>query len=151
MESSGADELVREAVEGCDPAAAEIAYEDGIAELAEITRGPDHTPGSVEPIAVLEVPDVPAGWSEQFDETEPGATGGIVPERVLLGVSNEKCSAYVLNVKGGKAFGNLLRVKSVLAKLDAMEIRVIDFDPGGTAVGDIEEPVPAISAEVMPL
>jgi hypothetical protein len=51
------------------------------------------------------MPDVPAGWSEEFDETEPGATDGIVLERVLLGVGNEKCSAYVLNVKRGKAVG----------------------------------------------
>lgn len=133
---------MREAVAGRDPAAAEVAYQDRVAELAEIAGGPDHTPGSAEPIAVLEVPDVGAGWSEEFDETEPSATDRIVPERVLLRVSDEKCSAYVLNVKRGKAVGNLLRVKSFLVKLDAMEIRVIDFDSGEPEVRDIEEPLP---------
>lgn len=48
----------------------------------------------------------------------------------------------MLNVKRGKAVGNLLRVKSVLVKLDAMEIRVIDFDSGEAEVRDIEEPLP---------
>src|SRR5438552_14851987 len=39
-----ADEFVREAVERGNLAAAEIAYENGIAELAKVACGPDNSP-----------------------------------------------------------------------------------------------------------
>ena len=65
-----ADEFVGEAVERSNPAAAEVAYENDVAELAKIASGPHHAPGSVEPVAVLEVADMPAGGSEELDETE---------------------------------------------------------------------------------
>src|SRR5260370_18357557 len=47
-----ADEFVGEAIECGNPAATEIADEDGIAELAKIARGPYGAPGSIEPIAI---------------------------------------------------------------------------------------------------
>src|ERR1035437_9668992 len=62
-----AKELVGKAVEGGDPAAAEIADEDGVAELAEITRSPDDSPRRVEPGTVFEVPDMLARGSENFN------------------------------------------------------------------------------------
>ncbi len=56
--------FVGEAVECGDPSAAKIANQDGIAEFAEIARGPHDSPGSIEPIAMLEVPDVLAARGE---------------------------------------------------------------------------------------
>jgi len=39
-----ADEFMREAVECSDPSAAEVAHENGVAELAEIASGPPQHP-----------------------------------------------------------------------------------------------------------
>src|SRR5438552_2288801 len=61
-----ADEFVGEAIERGNLAAAEIAYENGVAELAEIARGPDNSPRRIEPGTMLEVADVPAGGCEEF-------------------------------------------------------------------------------------
>src|SRR5271165_1606035 len=61
-----AEELVIEAVEGGNPATAEVAHEDGIAEDAEVARRPDHSPRGIQPIAVLQVADVFAGGGEDF-------------------------------------------------------------------------------------
>ena len=62
-------EFVSKAVECGDPTAAEIAYQNGIAEFAEIASGPHHAPRRVEPVAMREVADVPALGSEDFDES----------------------------------------------------------------------------------
>src|SRR5260370_9176656 len=105
-----ADEFVGEAVECGDPAATEIADEDGVAELAEIARGPHGAPGSVEPIAMLEVADVLAAWREQLDEAEASAADGVVPRGVLLGIGDEERSAVVLQVEGRETPGGAFSI-----------------------------------------
>src|ERR1700690_4241051 len=62
------DELVRKAVIGRDPAAAEVANQNRVAELAEVSRCPHHSPWRIQPRAMLKVTDVFAGWGEDFDE-----------------------------------------------------------------------------------
>src|SRR5580704_9496225 len=47
-------------IEGGNIVAPEVANQDGVAELAETRRGPDNSPGSVKPIAVLEPLQQPA-------------------------------------------------------------------------------------------
>src|SRR5260370_30495572 len=84
-----ADELVGEAVERRDPSAAEIADENGVAELAKIARGPYDTPGSVEPVAVLEAADGLAGGRERPYEAKAMTAAGVVAQSVLLGVGNK--------------------------------------------------------------
>src|SRR5207237_6840033 len=91
-----ADEFVREAVERGNLAAAEIAYENGVAELAEIARGPDNSPRRIEPGTMLEVADVPAGGCEELDEAEAVTGNVIVAGGVLLRVSVAERSAAVM-------------------------------------------------------
>ena len=105
-------ELVRETVECRDPAAAEIADENRVAELAEITSGPHHAPRRVEPVAMLEVADVSAPGSKDFDESEPGAGDVIVFWSVLLGIGDEDAAADVLNVEGREALPVAVRSQS---------------------------------------
>ncbi len=99
------DEFMREAVERSDPAAAEIADENGVAELAKITRGPNDAPRGVEPVAVLEVADVLALGGKEFDEPETSAADRVMPGSVLLGVSDKESPADVLDGQnhGGRA------------------------------------------------
>ena len=92
-----ADEFLGEAVEGGNPAAAEIAHEDGVAELAEVARSPDDSPGSVEPVAVFEATLELTGGTEDIDETEAGATDGVVAGTILLSVGDEQAAADVLS------------------------------------------------------
>src|SRR5260370_28712200 len=137
-----ADELVGEAVERRDPSAAEIADENGVADLAKIARGPYDPPGSVEPVAVLEVADVLAGGCEQFDEAKAIAADGIVAESVLFSVGDEECAAYVLHVEGSEAARESFVFEGVFAGAHALEVRVVDFNFAGTDIRDIEESLP---------
>src|SRR5260370_4877667 len=150
-----ADEFVGEAIECGNPAATEIADEDGIAELAKIARGPYGAPGSVEPIAMLEVADVLAAWREQLDEAEAIAADGVVPRGVLLGIGDEERAADVLNVEGRETAGDAFRttivalaitvavgIEGIFADVHALEVRVVDLDLGGAEIGDVEEAVP---------
>src|SRR5438270_13774325 len=57
------EEFVGEAIERRDPSAAEVSYQDRIAELAEVTRSPDDSPRRIKPRAMLQVSDVLAGGS----------------------------------------------------------------------------------------
>src|SRR5260370_35903251 len=97
-----ADELVGEAVERRDPSAAEIADENGVAELAKIARGPYDTPGSVEPVAVLEVADVLAGGCEQFDEAKSIAADWVVAEGRPFRPGHEERASHVLPAEGSE-------------------------------------------------
>ena len=147
-----ADELVGEAIEGGDPAAAEIADEDGVAEDAEITRRPDNAPGGIEPGAVIEVGDVFAGGCEDFDKTISGTGDIVVTSGILLGVGDEQRASDVLNVEWGEAWGNALgaiavvgivvaivaRVKSFGEEAHAIKIGVVDFHTAGAEIGGIE-------------
>src|SRR5258708_3192996 len=150
-----ADEFVGEAVECGDPAATEIADEDGVAELAEIARGPHGAPGSVEPIAMLEVADVLAAWREQLDEAEAIAADGVVPRGVLLGIGDEERASNVLNVEGSETAGDAfctmivaaaitvaVGIEGIFAEVHALEVGVVDLDFGGAEIGDVEEAVP---------
>jgi hypothetical protein len=134
-----ADEFLGEAVEGGDPAAAEIADENGVAELAEVARSPDDSPGSVEPVAVLEATLECTGGAEDSDETEAGAGDGIVPGSILLSVSDEQAAADVLDIEGREAGGNSLVVEGGFVERYALKIRVVDLDLGAAEIGDVEE------------
>ena len=63
-------EFVGESVKGGDPTTAEVANQNGIAKLTEITRGPNNSPGRIEPRTMLEMADVLAGWREEFNEAK---------------------------------------------------------------------------------
>src|SRR5262249_51243531 len=135
-------ELLGETVKGGDPPAAEIAYENGITELAEVTRSPDNSPGRVEPIAMFQaILKFPFG-TENVDETEAGTTDGIVAGSILLGVSNKQAAAYVLDIKGSEASGNAVAVERVGIELYAVETGVVNLDRGIAEIGDIKESIP---------
>src|SRR5467141_3492040 len=134
-----ADELVREAVERGDPSAAEIADENGVAELAEIASRPHDAPGRVEPVAVLEVADVLALGREELDEAESSATHGIVTRGVLLGIGDEEGSADVLHVEGSESARNALGFEGVFIEAHALESGVVDFDFGGAEIRYVEK------------
>src|SRR5260370_1335139 len=145
-----ADEFVGEAVERGDPSAAEIGDENGIADLAEIASGTTHAPRRVEPVAVLEVADVFARWSKDFDKAKAIATDGIVPWRILLGVGDEEAAADVLDVERreaardalGTVFVIAVGLERILIEANALEMGVGDFDPGRAEIGDIEGALP---------
>lgn len=146
-------ELVRKTIKRSDPAAAEIADENRIAELAEIASGPYDAPRRIEPVAVLQVPDVSASGSKDFDESKPGPRDIIVFRRVLLGISDEDAAANVLNIKGREALPSTVVVavmaiiavaiavqsERIIAQVDAFEGRVVDFDFAGAEIGDVKE------------
>jgi hypothetical protein len=134
-----ADEFVGEAVEGGDPAAAEIADQNGVAEFTEIARGPNNSPGSVKPVAVLQVADVLAAGSEEFDEAEAIATDGVVPRGVLLGVSDEERAADILNVKRSEPARNALGFEGIFIEMHSLKVGVVNFHLGGTEIGDVEK------------
>jgi len=134
-----ADEFVREAVEGGNLAAAEIAYENGVAELAEIARGPDNSPRRIEPGTMLEVADVPAGGCEELDEAEAVTGNVIVAGGVLLRVSDEERAADILNVEGREAVRNFLGIEGIFTEIHALERGVINFDSRTTEVRDVKK------------
>src|SRR5438552_18061036 len=134
-----ADEFVREAVEGGNLAAAEIAYENGVAELAEIARGPDNSPRRIEPGTMLEVADVPAGGCEELDEAEAVTGNVIVAGGVLLRVSDEERAADILNVEGREAVRNFLGTEGIFTEIHALERGVINFDSRTTEVRDVKK------------
>src|SRR5579859_1262697 len=109
-----ADKFPGEAVEGGNPAAAEITDEDGVAELAEVARGPDHAPGSVEPVAVLEAALEFAVGAEDINETAAIAQDRVVAECILPGIGNEEAAADILDVEGREATWNALVVKGIV-------------------------------------
>jgi len=91
---------------------------------------------------VLEVADVLAGRSEEFDEAEAGAPHGIVPRPVLLGVGNEERATDVLNVERREpardsfsvtvVIAIAVGIESIFAEMDALEIGVVNFHFSGT-------------------
>ena len=135
-----ADEFLGEAVEGGDPAATEITHENGVAELAEVARSPDDSPGRVEPVAVLEAALEFTGGAEDIDETEAVATDGIVASCILLSVSDEEAAADVLDIEGREANGDAIVIEGFFAEIYPLEIGVVDFDAAGAEVGDVKEP-----------
>src|SRR5438309_7761456 len=49
---------------------AEVADENGVAEFAEIARGPNNSPGRIEPSTMLKTADVLSVGRIDFDETQ---------------------------------------------------------------------------------
>lgn len=129
------------AVEGGNPAAPEISDEQGIAELAEIARCPDNSPGRVEPIAMLKAGDKFARWGVDVDEAETISAHGVVEGGVLLGIGHEKASADVLYVEWGKTGRDGRIIKRVETERHGIEMGIVDFHTGGAEIRHIEEAV----------
>src|ERR1700724_4609689 len=96
-----AEEAASDRVEGSDRVTAEVTDEDGVAELTEAGRRPDHAPGSVEPVAMLQTLQQVAVTIEDVDEAVTGIAGldGIVLGRILLGVGDVDVRPDSLDVK----------------------------------------------------
>src|SRR4029077_19126908 len=102
-------------------------------------RSPDNAPRRVEPIAVLETALEFAFRAEDVDEAEAIAADGIMAGAILFGIRDENAAADVLDVKGREIVGNAVVIERVFAQMYAVEIGVVDFDAGGTEIGDIED------------
>src|SRR6266478_2959826 len=134
-----AHELIGEAIESGNPAAAEITDENGVAELTKVARGPDDSPGCIHPGAVLKVADVFAGGREDFNKAEAVTGHVIVPGGVLLGVSDKESAADILHVERSETARNAFGFKCVFIEAYALEDGVIDFDLRGTEIRDVEK------------
>src|SRR6266481_3077135 len=106
-------EFVGESVKGGDPTTAEVANQNGIAKLTEITRGPNNSPGCIEPGTMLEMGDVPSSGSKDLNEAQAVACHVIVSGGVLLGISDEEAAADVLNVERCEATGDIFVAKGL--------------------------------------
>src|SRR5437016_1748955 len=85
-----AHEFVGEAVKRGDPTTAEVAHENGVAELTEIARGPNNSPGCIQPSTMLKMSDVLSSGREDFNKAQTVACHVIVSGGVLLGISDEE-------------------------------------------------------------
>src|SRR6266513_5028599 len=88
---------------------------------------------------MLEVADVPAGWREEFNETEAVTGDVIVAGGVLLGVGDKQRATDILNVERRKAVRNLLGFKSIFTKIHSLKVGAVDFDSPGTEVRDVKK------------
>src|ERR1700730_15115055 len=116
-----ADELASEAVVCRDLAAAEIAHEYGIAEETEIARRPNDSPRCAQPLAVLEMAEVPASRLVQFDEAKAIASDIIVLSTVLHGVGDEEGSTDVLDVEWSEVARNRIVIEEFFGDIHALE------------------------------
>src|ERR1700688_689455 len=147
--------LVVEAVERSDPTASKVSHQDRVAEGAEISWRPYHSPRGIEPRAVFEVADVFPRRCEDFNVAQAIAGHIIVPIGGLLGVSDKQAAANVLYIERRETLGNAVGATVVVAVLGVygervtrqshrFEIGVVDFDSAGTKIRDVQETLSVI-------
>jgi hypothetical protein len=102
---------------------------------------------------MLQVSDVLAGGSEDFNEAIAITGHVIVLVSILLSVGYEQAPANILNVKGGEPVGDTLRIavvavviavafgiERVRPEVGRLEVRVVHLDAAAAEIGYVEEP-----------
>src|SRR3954451_23407108 len=97
--AEGAEQLAGLEVVGVDPAVAEVAHEQRMAELAEVTGRAHQAPRGVQLVAADQAADEPALQRVDVDEALAGARLLLVRGRVDLGVGDEQLLADDLDVE----------------------------------------------------
>src|ERR1700688_358190 len=142
--------LVVEAVERSDPTASKVSHQDRVAEGAEISWRPYHSPRGIEPRAVCEVADVFPCRCEDFNVAQAIAGHIIVPDRVLFGVRDKQAASNVLYVEWRETLGNAVGATVVIAVVTVygervtrqshrFEIGVVHFDSASTKIRNKQE------------
>lgn len=120
-----------------------IAYE------AEVRGCQRDAPWSVQPRAVLQSLQQLPLWREFVHKTLAWEVCVIVLAGILLRICYVETPIYLLHVEGRKTGRDLMIMeRSVIiiadtAKIDQLEVGVIDFYPTGSKVGDVQKTGPA--------
>ncbi len=105
---------------------------------SEVTGRLSHSPGSVEPFALIESMQQTSGGREDVNEAESRTVYLIVLCAVLFGEGYIKIAANVLNVEGSESVGYAFIFEGIVANGDAVEIRVVNIHVPFSKVGHVE-------------